>query len=299
MEQYIPGREFTVLVAAESGKGNECTVYHPLEFVFPEGKKFKTYSLKTSELHEECNIPCRDSQLAAALKESAAKIFKAFNGVGYARMDFRVNEHGEIYFLEINFTCSVFYEKGFEGSADYVLINEAEGKRGFLQKIIREGIYRHRLKQKKYVVKCNALAGYGIYAANYLHPGEVIFAGEENSHRLVTKKHVEQNWDKEDQENFRKYAWPLSSEVYVLWDNAPEQWAPQNHSCDPNTAYSGLNVIALKTITAGEELTLDYTTFLDNEMESFICNCGALNCKKVIHGKHNNSITHSEKNKIL
>src|SRR6185312_13180568 len=57
VEKYIPGREFTVLVAAEAD-GKSCKVYNPLEFVFPKGKKFKTYSLKTSELHEECNIPC-------------------------------------------------------------------------------------------------------------------------------------------------------------------------------------------------------------------------------------------------
>ena len=71
--------------------------------------------------------------------------------------------------------------------------------------------------------------------------------------------------------------------------------APQNHSCDPNTQYSGLNVIAKKEIKKGEELTLNYTSFLNNEMESFICNCGAPNCKKVIQGKEENSITHLKK----
>ena len=74
--------------------------------------------------------------LANQLKESAAKIFKAFNGVGYARLDFRVNDKNQVFFLEINFTCSVFYEKGYEGSADYILINEPSGKEAFLHKII-------------------------------------------------------------------------------------------------------------------------------------------------------------------
>ena len=83
------------------------------------------------------------------LKESAAKIFKAFNGVGYARLDFRVNDKNQVFFLEINFTCSVFYEKGYEGSADYILINEPSGKEAFLHKIINEGISRHAEKQKK------------------------------------------------------------------------------------------------------------------------------------------------------
>jgi len=296
VEEYIAGREFTVLVAAEAGKKN-CCAYNPLEFVFPEGKKFKTYSLKTSELHEECNIPCKDEALAQRLKDSASKIFRAFDGVGYARMDFRVNNNNEIYFLEINFTCSVFYDNGYEGSADYVLINDAAGKQGFLNKIINEGIFRHALKQKKYAVKGNALSGYGIYATKNLEPGEIIFASEEKPHRLVTKKFVEKNWAEDERENFRRYAWPISSEVYIIWDNAPSEWSPQNHSCNPNTEYAGLNVIATKYIPAGEELTLDYTTFLNNEMESFICNCGEDNCKKVIQGTESNSITYRELNK--
>ena len=32
-----------------------------------------------------------------------------------------VYKRQEIYFLEINFTCSVFYKDGYEGSADFIL----------------------------------------------------------------------------------------------------------------------------------------------------------------------------------
>ncbi|MEO6289716.1 MAG: SET domain-containing protein-lysine N-methyltransferase, partial [Ginsengibacter sp.] len=236
-------------------------------------------------------------ELSSKLKQAAAQIFKAFNGVGYARLDFRVRADGTIFFLEINFTCSVFYEGGYEGSADYVLMHEPGKKEEFLHRIIEEGIHRHIQKQKKYAVNGNALSGYGIYAAQNISPNEIIFASEQKPHRLVTKKFVEQNWSPEEIEIFRKYAWPLSDEVYIIWDTKPEEWAPQNHSCDPNTHYSGLNVVAKKPIIKGEELTLDYTSFLNNEMESFICNCGAQNCKRIIQGKLENSITYLEKNK--
>jgi D-alanine-D-alanine ligase len=280
-EEYIAGREFTVLVVKNANENN-ATAYQPLEFVFPEGKRFKTYSLKTSELHKECNIPCADTQLCERLKEDTLKIFKAFNGAGYARLDFRVNDKNEIFFLEINFTCSVFYENGYEGSADYILMNEPGGKKDFLQKIIQEGICRHQQKQKKYLVKGNSLSGYGIYAVKNIEAGEIIFHSEEKSHRLVTQKFVEQNWDADAIGSFKRYAWPLSANVYVLWDEDPSAWAPQNHSCEPNTQYEGLNVVAIKPIKKGEELTLDYATFLDGEMESFVCNCGSVNCKKII-----------------
>ncbi len=114
VEEYIDGREFTVLVAANED-GKNCKVFKPVEYVFPEGKSFKTYSLKTSELHPDCNFPCTDPILDRELREEAEKIFKGFNGVGYARLDFRVNDKNEIFFLEINFTCSVFYTDGYRG----------------------------------------------------------------------------------------------------------------------------------------------------------------------------------------
>ncbi len=295
VEEYVEGREFTVLVAANAGIKSECTVYNPVEFIFPEGKKFKTYALKTSELHSDANVPCADKELSEKLKAAASKIFNAFNGVGYARLDFRVKDDGSIFFLEINFTCSVFYDNGYEGSADYILMFDPAKKEGFLRTIIEEGIFRHKQKQRKYIVKGNALSGYGIYARQNINAGDIIFSSEEKPHRLVTKKFVEQNWKAEEIENFRKYAWPVSDEVYILWDVEPAEWAPQNHSCNPNTQYSGLNVIAKTAIKKDEELTLDYTSFLNNEMESFICNCRAANCKQIIQGKHENSITFLEK----
>lgn len=298
IEEYIEGREFTVLVAANAGLKNDVTIYTPLEFIFPAGKKFKTYTLKTSDLHKECNVPCTDDNLSAKLRMAASRIFKAFTGVGYARLDFRVKPDGSIFFLEINFTCSVFYENGYEGSADYILMNEPGNKQAFLHTIIEEGIWRHNQKQKKYFVKGNALSGYGIYAAKDIVAEEIIFSMEEKPHRLVTRKFVEQNWSADEISNFKRYAWPVSDEIYILWDTEPAQWAPQNHSCNANTQYAGLNVIAAKEIKKGEELTLDYTCFLNDEMESFICNCGAVNCKKIIQGKQDNSITMLEKNHL-
>ena len=95
-------------------------------------------------------------------------------------------------------------------------------------------------------------------------------------------------------EVFKKYAYPLSKEVFLLWDNNPSCWAPQNHSCTPNTFYKGLNVVANKQIFAGEELTLDYTTFLDENMEAFMCCCGSKNCRINITGNPKNSVTYQE-----
>ncbi|MEO6130846.1 MAG: ATP-grasp domain-containing protein, partial [Saprospiraceae bacterium] len=116
VEEYIEGREFTVMLVANAENPKSCTVFKPVEYIFPAGFEFKTYSLKTSELHPEANIPCTDPLLEMKLKDAALKIFQGFGGVGYARLDFRVNKQKEIFFLEINFTCSVFFSDGYEGS---------------------------------------------------------------------------------------------------------------------------------------------------------------------------------------
>ena len=294
VEEYIKGREFTVMLVANAADEKTCTVFKPIEYIFPEGFQFKTYALKTSELHPEANIPCNDPVLEAQLKDAALQIFQGFGGAGYARLDFRVTDKNEIFFLEINFTCSVFYKDGYEGSADYILKADGIGQAGFLQKIVNEGIARHKRRQKIYTMKGNAIAGYGIYATQNILAKTVIFNGEEMSQRLVTRNYVDRYWNVKEKETFRKYAYPLSKEVFLLWDNNPANWAPQNHSCNPNTAYEGLNVVALQNVLQGEELTLNYASFLDEHMEPFNCRCGAINCCGLVTGIKNNSVTERE-----
>ncbi|MCW3090272.1 MAG: protein-lysine N-methyltransferase [Ferruginibacter sp.] len=293
VEEYISGREFTVMVAANADNLTSTT-FTPVEYIFPGENQFKTYALKTSELHPNANIPVSDEAIDNQLRDAAKRIFKSFNGVGYARLDFRMNEQDDLFFLEINFTCSVFYKDGFEGSADYILKHDGFGQARFLRHIIAEGIARHMRLKKRYIMKGNSIAGYGIYAAEDIEAAGLVFKGEEQAHRLVTRRYVEQHWSHAEKEIFRKYAYPISKEVFLLWDYNPTGWAPQNHSCNPNTTYEGLNVIALRKIFRGEELTLDYSAFLDENMEPFTCRCGSLNCRGVITGIKNNSVTERE-----
>lgn len=58
-----------------------------------------------------------------------------------------------------------------------------------------------------------------------------------------------------------------------------------NHSCEPNMGVQGQIVFAaMRDIAAGEELTHDWATTDDADVE-LQCNCGARLCRRVITGK--------------
>ena len=126
----------------------------------------------------------------------------------------------------------------------------------------------------------------------------MIFRGEERPARIVTRRWVESNWSEAEKVLFRQYAYPLSEEVYAMWDDDPNTWAPQNHSCEANTGYVGLNVVALREIRPGEELTLDYSALINEEGEPFDCRCGASSCRGRVVGSPGNSVTEREQETV-
>jgi D-alanine-D-alanine ligase len=285
VEEYVDGREFTVLVLAGPDPSKPPAALAPIEFLFPPGVHFTTYALKVTQFHPECNVPCREPELAGRLKAAAIQVFAGFTGEGYARMDFRVDRAGRIFFLEANFTCSVFYPEGFQGSADYILTFDGIGQAAFLRAIIDEALARHARRQLPFAVKPSR-DGFAMFAARNLARGSVVFEGEGRPQRIVTRSHVDRTWSAADREVFYRYAYPISHEIFVLWDIEPAGWAPQNHSCDPNTEFMGLNLVARRDIRCGEELTVDYATFYDSHMTPFDCDCGSANCRgRVVGGK--------------
>ena len=76
----------------------------------------------------------------------------------------------------------------------------------------------------------------------------------------------------------------VGRDAFKLPTGSPEDFT--NHSCDPNTGIrltrKGVIVIALRDIAPHEEITYDYSTYLDNPYESMQCLCGAANCRGMI-----------------
>lgn len=59
-----------------------------------------------------------------------------------------------------------------------------------------------------------------------------------------------------------------------------------NHSCDPNIGVRGeITFVAMRNISAGEELTHDWAMTDDNDDDAIACRCRAASCRGTISGK--------------
>jgi D-alanine-D-alanine ligase len=100
IEQYLPGREFTVGIA---GNGDDARVLGICEIVLKPNAEANVYSLHNKELCEELvtYAPASDAeaQLAGA---RALAAYRALQCRDAARIDFRSDANGEPHFLEAN-----------------------------------------------------------------------------------------------------------------------------------------------------------------------------------------------------
>jgi len=284
IEEFIEGREFTVLVAENPDDPFEPIAYLPVEFRFPPGESFKHFGLKWDEYAAMSCVPCTDGDVAERLQAISKRLFVGLDGAGYGRCDIRMNDQGELFMLEINPNCGLFYPPDAMGSADFILSYDPRGHRHFLDTILRAARKRNCKAQKKWQLLRNRQQNYGMYATQTIQPGEIVERYEEQSHVLVSKSYALHHWNEQQKQWFHQYAYPITDEIYVMWSHDPEQWKPLNHSCDPNTWLTGLDLVARRLIAPGEQITIDYATFCNETMEDFTCTCGAPTCRGVIRG---------------
>ncbi len=282
IEEFIEGREFTVLVAEARDPSEEAWALEPIEFVFPEGESFKHFDLKWKEFGAMTTRAVGDAPLRRRLQEAAALTFAALGGSGYGRCDLRVDERGQVYLLEINPNCAVFYPDGQFGSADLILARDPAGHRGFLEHLLACAVRRREGLRRPWEVQFDRVGGFGMFATSSIRAGEVVERYEERAHVLASRGYVDRQWRGLRRRWFEQYAWPLSNDVHVLWSDNPDDWRPINHSCDPNTWLEGLDLVARRDIAAGDELTIDYASFCGPSMSPFECACRAAECRRVI-----------------
>ena len=278
IEEYIEGREFSVLVASDPDNPREPLAFLPVESLLDAEVPFKTFDFKWRDARDHW-VPCDDPGLAEQLVEATRAVFTSLGGEGYARSDLRVDAKGRVWLLEINPNCSVFYPEGNGATADLILALDGAGPAAFLAQMIAHGLQRQRAATRAYTIRYDVGRGHGLYAARDLAAGETLYSLEEAAQVLVTRSHVERTWDERGKDLFRHYAWPLTDEVWVLWAKDPEDWRPLNHACDPNAWMDGLAVTARRSLRVGEEITFDYATMYTSHATGFACTCEAAGCR--------------------
>lgn len=283
IEEFIEGREFTVLVAENADEPEKPFAYQPVEFQFGSGESFKHFDLKWKTYKSMRCVPCTDGALSRRLQESARRLFVGLNGASYGRCDIRMDSDGDLYMLEINPNCGVFCPPSVEASADLILQHDPAGHAHFVQAILNAALKRSRKAQPKWQIYLNGQQSYGIFALRPIAEGELIVRGEEQPHRLVSRGHVAHHWDAERRAWFDHAAFPLAENVYMIWSSEPSGWQPIRHACEPNAWLTGLNLTARRAIAPGEEITIDYATFHTEPMPPFSCACGAPTCRGAIH----------------
>ncbi|MEK6937450.1 MAG: D-alanine--D-alanine ligase [Nanoarchaeota archaeon] len=125
VEAYIPGREFNISVFA---KDDVPEVLPPAEMIFhnyPEGKprvigytaKWKEDSPEYKNTQRTFEIPKADEALVRKLSDLSLSCWKVFELNGYARVDFRVDEQGQPWILEVNTNPGIAPDAGFTAAA--------------------------------------------------------------------------------------------------------------------------------------------------------------------------------------
>ncbi len=283
IEEFIEGREFSVLVTEQRECDEYAWAFPAVEYSFPPGETFQHFDLKWKDAGLRLQL-VDDPALAQRLEHAAALTFAALGGDGYGRCDLRMNAAGEIHLLEISPNCAVFYPPSDYDSADLSLAHHPAGHRGFLEHQLACALRRRARALRPWEVRYSSGHGFGLFATHAITPGQTAVRYEEQPHVLATQTHVAAHWTGLKRQWFPRYAWPLTGEVSVLWSDDPAQWRPINHSCDPNTWLDGLNLVARRAIDAGEELTVDYATFCGPGMAAFACACGAALCRQRVTG---------------
>jgi hypothetical protein len=135
-------------------------------------------------------------------------------------------------------------------------------------------LYRHRLDISRYLSQVAVLEtpnkGKGVFAQKNFRPGDLVVMG------MPVATSPERTWQ----------TLQVDIDLHVRMD---EPFELVNHSCDPNCGikrnrYDGYDLVAMKTISRGEEITFDYCMTEWISIAVPHCNCQSSVCRDSIKG---------------
>lgn len=124
-EEYVPGREFTVGLI---GNGANLHVFEPMEIVYsrPTQGDYHVYSYKVKQeyakyVRYDCPADITPEQ-SQEMKDMARRVFRMLGCRDLSRVDFRLDEAGKPWFIEINPLPGLA-----PGYSDYPMLTQFQG----------------------------------------------------------------------------------------------------------------------------------------------------------------------------
>ena len=152
IEQFIEGRDFSVMVIENPNKDKIPYSLKPVEIEYNKIDSSMNLDAKEMNNKEMKFVSSENKALNERLGEMAKKAFVNMHGNGYARVDFRVNENYEIYFIAIIYAPHIFMPSKFTCS-DFILENDVTFKaEKFIQILIELALKEHRMRQTPYCI---------------------------------------------------------------------------------------------------------------------------------------------------
>lgn len=139
IEEYLPGREFSVAVLRNEATGHYDAM--PIELVAQpdeNGDRMLSKDVKNSNSEVVSNVV--DQNLKAKVSNLALNVFQALGARDYGRIDIRLDLDGQAFFLEANLTPSLI--EGYGSFPKACLINNKTTFNDMILTIVRLGLAR-------------------------------------------------------------------------------------------------------------------------------------------------------------
>jgi hypothetical protein len=141
------------------------------------------------------------------------------------------------------------------------------------------GLRKLRKFQYLYLAE-TAERGIGVFAAREFAPGDIVMMDFDANYYDQVLSYKELCAQKID----LKYPLQVGPDRFRVPSGSLDDFL--NHSCDPAAGIRmyphGIVVVALRPIRMHEEVTFDYSTYLNNPYEHLICRCGAKECRGIV-----------------
>lgn len=161
VEEFVNGREFTTLVVGSSTKPKSLHCYTPIERVFhsslPEKEQFLSFDRLWETYDNEKPIEAEgflynykkaDEELIETLKDISIKAFRSVGGMGYGRLDIRMDKNtGKFYVLEVNAQCGLSEDEDYT-SIGAILRFDGKSFTHLIVEILEDAVARYQSKHQ-------------------------------------------------------------------------------------------------------------------------------------------------------